>query len=163
MSTLERAIAIAAEAHVGMTDKAGAPYILHPLRVMLKVKSPEARIVAVLHDVVEDCASKGYTFEFIAKQGFGERVMAGLRAVTKQHDEEGKHSERGYEEKYKRFVRRAAKDPIGREVKIADLEDNCDLSRIASPKDNDHRRVERYIRALAWIHDEDAKARPMHS
>ena len=60
MSTLEKAIAIAAEAHAGATDKAGAPYILHPLRVMLKVKSPDARIVAVLHDVVEDCAAKGY-------------------------------------------------------------------------------------------------------
>ena len=60
MSTLEKAIAIAAEAHAGATDKAGAPYILHPLRVMLKVNSPEERIVAVLHDVVEDCAAKGY-------------------------------------------------------------------------------------------------------
>lgn len=156
MSTLEKAIAIAAEAHAGATDKAGAPYILHPLRVMLKVTSPEARIVAVLHDVVEDCTAKGCTFEFIAQQGFDDRVVAGLRAVTKQVDEEGKHSEPGYEEKYRRFVLRAAKDPIGREVKIADLEDNCDLSRIASPKDNDYRRVERYKRALTWIRDSDA-------
>jgi len=57
MSTIERAIAIAAEAHEGKVDKAGAPYILHPLRVMLKMATTEERIVAVLHDVVEDCGN----------------------------------------------------------------------------------------------------------
>jgi (p)ppGpp synthase/HD superfamily hydrolase len=55
MSTLERAIAIAAEAHAGQVDKAGAPYVLHPLRMMLTLSSNAERIVAVLHDVVEDC------------------------------------------------------------------------------------------------------------
>jgi len=55
VSTLERAIAIAAEAHAGQVDKAGAPYILHPLRMMLSVSSIDERIVAVLHDVCEDC------------------------------------------------------------------------------------------------------------
>ncbi|MGZ7078608.1 MAG: GTP pyrophosphokinase, partial [Thermoanaerobaculia bacterium] len=60
MSTLERAIAIAAEKHAGQTDKAGAPYILHPLRVMLRVSTNDERITAVLHDVVEDC---GVTLE----------------------------------------------------------------------------------------------------
>lgn len=151
MSTLERAIAIAAEAHAGATDKAGAPYILHPLRVMLKVSTPAARIVAVLHDVVEDCAQHGYTFEFIEKAGFSSEVMDGLRAVTKMEDEEGKHSDPDYEDKYMRFVLRASRDPMGRIVKIADLEDNCDLSRIANPTDKDMRRVERYRRALAKI------------
>lgn len=151
MSTLERAISIAACAHAGTTDKAGAPYILHPLRVMLKVETIEARIVAVLHDVVEDCKDKGYTFEFLEKEGFGETVMRGLRAVTKREDEEGKHSDPGYEETYMRFVRRAAADPIGRLVKIADLEDNCDLSRIAMPSEKDHGRVARYRRALEVI------------
>jgi (p)ppGpp synthase/HD superfamily hydrolase len=55
MSTLERAIAIAATGHAGQTDKAGAPYVLHPLRVMLHVVTDDERIVAVLHDLVEDC------------------------------------------------------------------------------------------------------------
>jgi (p)ppGpp synthase/HD superfamily hydrolase len=59
MSTLERAFSIAACAHTGMTNKVGAPYILHPIRVMLKVDSPEARIVAVLHDVVNNFARVG--------------------------------------------------------------------------------------------------------
>lgn len=96
MSTLEKAIEIAARAHAGVTDKAGAPYILHPLRVMLKVTSADSRIVAVLHDVVEDCR-QGLSFEFIEQQGFDAKVLAGLRAVTKQPDEEGKHSDVGYE------------------------------------------------------------------
>jgi len=151
MSTLERALSIAACAHAGMTDKAGAPYILHPLRVMLKVEPMEAKIVAVLHDVVEDCRLLGYTFEFIETQGFNPAVMSGLRAVTKQDDEEGKHSDPGFEEKFLRFVRRACADPIGRLVKIADLEDNCDLSRIAHPTDRDRSRIDRYKRMLEMI------------
>jgi len=68
MSTLERAIVIAAEAHAGMTDKAGAPYILHPLRMMLDLTSVEERIVAILHDVCEDCP--GWTFERLRDEGF---------------------------------------------------------------------------------------------
>ena len=50
MSTLERAIALAAKAHEGQVDKAGAPYVLHPLRMMLRVATTEERITAVLHD-----------------------------------------------------------------------------------------------------------------
>lgn len=59
MSNLERAMEIAAKAHAGVIDKAGGPYILHPLRVMMKAEPMEAKIVAVLHDVVEDCSSLG--------------------------------------------------------------------------------------------------------
>ena len=57
MSTLERAIVIviAANGHAGAVDKGGAPYILHPLRMMLNLTSTDKRIVAVLHDVCEDC------------------------------------------------------------------------------------------------------------
>jgi (p)ppGpp synthase/HD superfamily hydrolase len=61
MSTLERAIGIAAEAHARQVDKAGAPYVLHPLRMMLQMSSIDERIVAVLHDVCEDCP--GWTLD----------------------------------------------------------------------------------------------------
>ena len=54
MSTIERAVEIAARAHAGQVDKAGMPYLFHPLRVMLSVSTPEERMAAVLHDVVED-------------------------------------------------------------------------------------------------------------
>jgi (p)ppGpp synthase/HD superfamily hydrolase len=142
MSDLERAIAIAAEAHRGAVDKAGAPYILHPLRVMLAQTTSEARIVGVLHDVVEDSE---WTFEALRAEGFSEVVLEALAAVTKTPDEQG--SDEGYE----RFVLRAATNPIGRAVKLADLHDNADLSRIAEPSAADLARVEKYRRAIAVL------------
>jgi (p)ppGpp synthase/HD superfamily hydrolase len=72
MSTLERAIIIAAEGHAGVKDKAGAPYILHPLRMMLRLSSPDERIVAVLHDVCEDC--RGWTFDRLRDEGFSDEI-----------------------------------------------------------------------------------------
>jgi len=138
MSTLERAIAIAAEAHAGQTDKAGAPYILHPLRVMLSLSTDEERMVAVLHDVCEDCPA--WDVERLRAEGFSEAVIAGLRAVTKREGED-----------YEAFVRRAAADPIGRRVKRADLADNSDLSRIAEPTAKDHERLAKYRRAIALL------------
>ena len=141
MSTLERAIQIAAEGHSGQTDKAGAPYVLHPLRVMLSVTTSEERIVAVLHDLVEDCP--GWSFERLREEGFSERVLTALASVTKRDGEE-----------YQDFVRRAAADPIGRRVKLADLRDNCDLTRIAAPTERDHARIARYRQAIRTIEGE---------
>ncbi len=138
MSTLERAIAIAAQAHAGQVDKAGAPYVLHPLRMMLRVSSPEERIVAVLHDVCEDCP--GWSFDRLKAEGFSDRILAALDSVTKRDGED-----------YESFVRRAAADPIGRAVKLADLSDNCDLSRIAAPSQRDYERIEKYRRAIDLI------------
>lgn len=138
MSTLERAIAIAAEAHAGHFDKAGAPYVLHPLRIMLRVSSIDERIVAVLHDVVEDC--QGWTFDRLRSEGFSDHIIEALQSVTKR-DGEG----------YEAFVRRAASNPIGLRVKLADLHDNSDLSRIAMPSERDFRRIEKYRRAIDLI------------
>ena len=80
MSTLERAIALAARAHEGQTDKAGAPYILHPLRVLLAQTTDPARMVAALHDVVEDC---GITLDDLRAEGSAEEVVQGVAAVTR--------------------------------------------------------------------------------
>ena len=84
MSTLERAIRIAAEAHAGQTDKAGAPYILHPLRVMMSVEGDDARIAAVLHDLVEDTP---WTFEDLRTEGFSDAVIAALESLTRREGE----------------------------------------------------------------------------
>ena len=137
MSTLERAIAIAAAAHAGTKDKADAPYILHPLRVMLRLRTTDERIVGVLHDVVEDT---DWTIEALRAEGFSEEILRGIEAVTKRPGED-----------YDAFVDRAGKDPIGRQVKQADLEDNSDLTRIAAPTDHDRARAEKYRRALARL------------
>lgn len=135
--TLERAIAIAATAHAGQVDKGGAPYILHPLKVMLRMTTLEERIVAVLHDVVEDC---GVSLDDLRKEGFSEEVLTAIASVTKVPGES-----------YEDFVDRAAQNPIGRAVKLADLEENSDLSRIASPGWEDLERIEKYRRAMARL------------
>ena len=135
--TLERAIAIAATAHAGQVDKGGAPYILHPLKVMLRMTTLEERIVAVLHDVVEDCE---ISLDDLRKEGFSEEVLTAIQSVTKVPGES-----------FEDFVERAAQNPIGRVVKLADLEENSDLSRIASPSWDDLERVEKYRRAIARL------------
>jgi len=138
MSTLERAIAIAVEAHAGQFDKAGTPYIIHPLRVMLSLKSNDERIVGVLHDVCEDCA--GWDFDRLRREGFSEIVIDALRSVTKIEGES-----------YDDFVVRASRNEIGKAVKIADLIDNSDVSRISEPTDRDRERLAKYARALAFL------------
>ena len=135
--SLEHAIAIAAAAHEGQVDKGGAPYILHPLKVMLRVNTLEERIVAVLHDVVEDC---GISFDDLRNEGFSETVLMAIASVTKVPDES-----------YEEFVERVAQNPIGRVVKLADLEENSDLSRIAEPSWEDLERVEKYRRAIGVL------------
>jgi len=137
MSTLERAIEIAAGAHAGQQDKAGAPYILHPLRVMLSVKEPAQRIAAVLHDVVEDTP---WTLEQLRAEGFGDEVLRAVDALTKRDGED-----------YLAFVDRAGRDPVARPVKIADIRDNMDESRIARDTDRDRERLEKYRQALVRL------------
>jgi len=142
LPTLEDAIALAALAHHGQKDKAGAPYILHPLRVMLRMTNDVERMVAVLHDVVEDTP---YTLEALRRLGFPAEVVEAVDALTRREDEG---------ESYEEFVIRAGRHPLARPVKIADLEDNMDLTRIADPQEKDHQRMERYRRALALLQAE---------
>jgi (p)ppGpp synthase/HD superfamily hydrolase len=153
MSTLQRAIEIAVSAHKGQLDKGGQPYVLHPLRVMLRLQSDEERIVGVLHDVVEDC--DGWSFERLTAEGFSPSIIDALRAVTKTPGEEAAFAEAADAEHkyaaYEAFVLRAARNPIGLQVKLADLADNCDLSRIPNPMERDRERVERYRRAIARL------------
>ena len=138
MATLERALGIAAEAHRGQVDKAGEPYLLHPIRVMLRVRGDAERLVAVLHDVIED--SPDWSLERLRAEGFGEEVVRGVDCLTRRDAEP-----------YDALIERAAGDPIARLVKLADLEDNMVLSRIADPGHRDHERIERYRRAHARL------------
>ena len=137
MATLERAIAIAAAAHAGQLDKAGQPYILHPLRVMLRVNTEEERIAAVLHDVVEDTS---VTLEQLAGEGFAEEVLVAIEALTKNVGESRMDA-----------ARRAVKNRIARTVKLADNAENMDLSRIASPTEKDFARLKEYERVRALL------------
>ncbi|MBC3411350.1 MULTISPECIES: GTP pyrophosphokinase [Pseudomonas] len=137
MATLERAISVATRAHEGQVDKGGADYILHPLRVMARVHTPEQRIVAVLHDVLEDTS---LTLSDLAREGFPLKILAALLALSRRHDES-----------YEAFVVRLGVDPLAREVKLADLADNSDITRIARPGPADLARLVRYQQASAYL------------
>lgn len=149
--SLDRAIAIAVEAHAGAVDKAGAPYVLHPLRVMAAVAGELAKTVAVLHDVVEDVP--GWTFKRLQEEGFGPEVIQALRSVTKTESDhfEAEDIEQTKLEKYTRFVRRAATHPVGRMVKLADINDNLDITRLKQVSEADRLRMNRYLTARALL------------
>ena len=135
---LNQAIVIATEAHKNQFDKAGKPYILHPLRVMLNVSSEEEMICAVLHDTLEDT---NITPQFLLELGFSLTIVEAILSVTKSKRDKD----------YFEFVKRAKENPIGRKVKIADLKDNIDLSRISNPSENDFTRLEKYKKALSIL------------
>jgi guanosine-3',5'-bis(diphosphate) 3'-pyrophosphohydrolase len=130
VSTLERAIAIAAQAHAGQIDKAGQPYVLHPLRVMLRLATDEERIAGVLHDVVEDTP---VSLQQLRAEGFSEAVLSAIEALTKRDGETRLEA-----------AARAAANPLARSVKLADNAENMDLSRISEPTDKDFARIEEY-------------------
>lgn len=140
MPTLEHAITLATQSHKGQVDKAGQPYILHPLRVMFAVEGDVTRIIAVLHDVVEDT---DITFEDLRTMGYSDEVITGLDGLTRRDDET-----------YMEFVERAKQNPLARRVKIADIEDNMDVRRLATITDKDVERMNRYRKAWSFLKSE---------
>ncbi|MDP4144973.1 MAG: GTP pyrophosphokinase [Bacillota bacterium] len=138
---LDKAIKIAVDAHSSQLDKAGSNYIFHPLRVMLKLNSEEERIVGVLHDVIEDT---DITYEFLKAEGFSKNIIEALKNVTKLDNES-----------YMVFIKRAKSNEISRAVKLADLEDNMDMSRINNPTEKDYMRLEKYMQAKTLLLDDN--------
>ena len=134
MSTLQRAIEIATQAHKGQFDKAGNDYIGHPLRVMEMGKTEEEKIVGVLHDVVEDTS---WTFEALAAEGFSKEIIEALRCLTKASENEN----------YDAFIDRVKKNPLATAVKINDLTDNMDIRRLPYLSDKDVKRLKKYLKA----------------
>lgn len=128
--SLNQAIALAALAHEGQTDKAGQPYILHPLRVMLACQGEAAQICAVLHDVVEDTP---WTLAALREAGYSESVLMTLDHLTKRPGEN-----------YEQFIDRVLENELACLVKLADLADNQDLSRLAEVTTADQERLLRY-------------------
>lgn len=140
MNALEKAISIAVEAHASQVDKSGAPYILHPLRLMLAMDNDTERMAAVLHDVLED--GPGWTEEKLRAEGIPDDVIEIVRVLTKTAEEEND---------YERFIRRVSQHPVATRVKLADLEDNMDLGRISQPTAKDLARVEKYRKAHEFL------------
>ena len=137
MSTLERAIAVAARAHEGYRDKVGAAYILHPLRVMLRVSTTEQRIVAVLHEVLRESPM---TLSDLAREGFTLKILAAVQALSPRCGESDEE-----------FVVRVGSDPLARVVKLADLADESDLTRIVIPGPADIAHLQRCQQASAYL------------
>lgn len=129
---LSAAILLATNAHAGQYDKAGQPYILHPLKVLHYTKSTdeELQCIAVLHDVVEDC---DVSWEDLVRAGMSDRVIRGVMALTKQRGQ-------SYDE-YKNLVF-ANVDAM--RVKLADLRHNSDIRRLKGISERDKARILRY-------------------
>ena len=128
---------ICLNAHKGQKDKAGEDYSHHPFRVAEKCQSISAKVVALLHDTIEDTE---VTVDTLQSEGFSQEIIDGVLSVTKREGES-----------YEDFVRRAAENPLGREVKIADLEDNMDIRRLKEITDDDVARLKEYLRAWQYL------------
>ena len=127
MSDLEKAIEIAVSAHRGGEDKAGDPYILHPLSLMLQFDDLDEMIVAVLHDTVEDSS---LTLGALEEAGFSSAVVTAVDALTRRENES-----------YQEFISRLGSNSLARQVKLADLEHNMDVRRLKSVTSADLDRI----------------------
>ena len=137
--TLERAITIAAEAHAGQKDRAGAPYILHPIRLMIQMDSENVMMAAVLHDVVENSV---WTLDDLRKEGYSNEVLNAVDSLTHRDKER---------EDYWDYIKRAGSDPIALKVKLADLLDNLNPNRLNKVTEKDEKRFDRYRKAQEML------------
>ena len=143
---LQRAIEIATEAHKDQTDRSGKPYIGHITRVSQAGRTLEERMAGILHDIVEDT---DWTFERLAGEGIPPQVIDAVRCLTKQEGED-----------YDRFIERVKTNPIAIEVKLNDLRDNMDVTRIPEIDDWYVAHLRKYHRAyndLLKLHKEPKK------
>jgi len=142
LELINKAIEIAEKAHRGQVDKAGKPYILHPLRVMMnfcfdKSENKAAVICAVLHDVIEDT---DVTLDDLHAEGFSDEVLAALDCLTKRD-----------KESYDDFISRILVNELACKVKICDIADNMDMSRLPNPTKHDEARNKKYRAAADRI------------
>lgn len=134
MNNLDVAIAFACKVHAGQVDKSGQPYILHPLRLMLRFQDEDERIVSVLHDVVED---GNVSFNELRGLGFCESIIEAIDCLSKRPGE-----------RYEDFIQRLASNKLAKQVKIEDIRDNLDITRLCSFGDEDCIRTVKYHKAL---------------
>ena len=134
MPNIEDAIELAVKAHRDQLDKAGAPYILHSLRVMMRMQTEKEQIVAVLHDVLEDTT---VDLSLLKKMGYSDEVIEAIKCLTRQSTEP-----------YSEYIERIKSNSLSLVVKIEDLTDNLDLQRIKRPSPEDLKRHAKYKKAL---------------
>ncbi|WP_312560867.1 HD domain-containing protein [Anaerospora sp.] len=134
---ISKALYIAKVAHKGQVDKGGNPYVMHPIAVSQLVHSEEEKIVALLHDVVEDT---DITLEHLKLEGFSDNIIAAVSALTKQPGVA-----------YDDYIATLKENSIAVRVKIADITHNSDISRIPNPTEKDLERIKRYEMTLAKL------------
>ena len=140
MRLIETSLQIALRAYAGKVDKAGREYILHPLRVMAKMRTELEMSAALLHDVLEDSE---ITAKELLAAGIPAEVVEAVQYLTKNEDED-----------YMDFVARAGKNRIAAAVKLADIEDNIDVLRLSSLGEEDLARIRKYHAAWHLLKDE---------
>lgn len=148
-NVIATSVEVALQAHDGQVDKAGKPYIHHPLRLMAKMDDEISKAVAVLHDVIED---SDFTANDLIARGIPFDVVTRVEALSRRDGES-----------YMQFIDRIAPDEITRKVKIADLKDNMDLSRLPEVTDVDTKRNARYQKALLRLERFDEQLSPSGS
>ena len=137
----DKAMPIATKVHKTQVDKGGKPYIGHPLRVEKLCQDDDSKIVALLHDTIED---GDITAEYLLTQGFPTYIVDAVLSVSRNKDEH-----------YFDFIQRSKANPIGRKVKIADLKDNMDITRLNELTDNDIERLKKYHQAYKMLEEEE--------
>ena len=140
-NVLGSAIALAASIHEHQKDKGGKAYILHPIRMMMRLRTDDEELmaIAILHDVVEDSE---LNIRDLMEMGYSMRIIAGVDAMTRREDES-----------YDEFVKRCAMNPDARRVKREDLRDNSDITRLKGLRKKDFERLEKYSRAFIYLSD----------
>jgi len=131
---LDRALRIAVKAHRGQREGHGLPYAFHPIRIMLRMRRDDERIVALLHDVVEHT---DWTLKDLRKEGFSGRIVRAVDRLTKRTGEA-----------YDDYIARVRPDRLARAVKIGDLLDNIEQCRGPRPTTDDRGRIAKYRAAL---------------
>ena len=134
---LQFALELAIEKHKNQKDKSGKPYILHPLHVMETVKSDDAKIVAILHDIIEDT---DVTEEDLLNAGLSKHIVDAVVMLTRSRDED-----------YMDYVKKLSSNPLAKEVKLADLQHNMDLRRLSTLKERDLDRNRKYQIAYHYL------------
>lgn len=129
----EKAMQIAIKVHRGQLDKGGNDYINHPVRVERRCTCQEDRLVALLHDTIED---GDITADYLLMQGFPREIVDAVLSVSRNKDED-----------YFDFILRCKENPIGRVVKIFDLVDNMDITRLKELTHKDIERLKKYHKA----------------
>ncbi len=137
MSTLAKAIEIAARAHAERIGEDGEPEILHPLRLMLRLHFDDERQAAMLHDVIEDC---GLSAEDLHAAGFSAEVVAAVEVLTGREGES-----------YDQYIQRVVKLPLAVRVKRADVEEHASVVRRQPVSDQQLERLGNYQRARAAL------------